>query len=1411
MNVVRSIYSLGLLTSFCLAAWNGSIESLQSQDLNSYGIYNFEVSTPGQLAWLARQIDKLDELPKIEVELKNDIVFGDDPASLSQHLWTPIAKFDGIFNGNGYAIYGLNIATTDSVAGLFGTFNGTMSNLTIANSKLTFITDSTVSFPNYYAGFAAGILSMSLKNEFYNVHSRNNEMLFSDSSQTIKSSVDLGGLVGKITGDIVDGCTNSSAITADIYSKYASVGGLFGEARFDTLKNSSNAGSITTSNTLNPGLVSKDNKIYVGGIAGDGMNVILNSRNSGNIDAEGNRVGGIVGEGFKIWNSQNSGTIVNKAVSTDSKEPALVGGIVGFASYTYECTNKGNVEGDFAGGITGRSYRKTLQCINEGRVSGKTYAGGIAATCNDMVTAAINKGDVEGDYAGGICGKSDAVIATSILYSSKVQGVKQTGAIATFNEEVGQLIGCFFDTTKQPGIPLIAVNNSVAVHHSSRGLPTEEMQGLKFAAKLDEIGIYGNDYFNGYYSNGHYIDHVQWTSTGGYPFYADSLNKPIYKILLDDSLYITETITDSKGLLYELPLAPSKDGRYFEGWFDSTGTRVTKTTVFNQDQTLFARYSKTITDSSLITYASDTLTKPVFGWDSTIEVPKKWMRQDSNLYTVLSTPGELVWYFKQNPHYHRPHYVVLGKDIFLGKDSTSILENDTLMFRFNIKNLEKGFVFDGGGHSIYGLKNELFSGVWENSVLRNLTLANSHLHSKMGAFASQNYGTIQNCVLRSAVVDPASDYISGLVYENREEGIIENSKNYADLTIESGTVDYITGIATFNGGIIRNVVNYGNITSDVGFDIAGITFGNGGIIENAVNKGNISISNGDAKNTYIRIAGIAVLNSETIKNSRNDGEISFKNTNPLNHLEIGGIVGSGYSFDDNNIVDSCVNAGKISVSISNDDYATMYVGGIAGGGDVDGQWTKIRNSVNEGDITLYSDSILVSGDVDLYDGMHFGGIAGQADKVDSCVNKGNITGRNSVGGILGYSVGSVKNVLNLGKVTGESSADSSDYTSVGGVVGICSGEIERAFNEGKVKLTTTKGDLIEPEIKLITNSDEYAESHAGGICGNKEYGVSLKMNVVSNIAPVTNYGYAFKVDTEKKYANRLRETSAGGIIGFGSSAQITNAYNWGEITSNCFAGGIVGDWHAGVYQNVYNTGLVKAPYWDIIEMVPDSIYRYQQKDTSVTVYYDSSRIHWDRDTIPMLRMYYNVEDGLGNVIRVGSYTPLNQMSTEAMQSDDFVEVLNTTNGAAGNSGIWIREGGYPIFNPNPPSSSSAVESSSSVVASSSSEKRASSSSNAQSSSSKNVVSSSSGTVAKSSSSGTARIYPMYRTSVILKVSGRNILIDGRQINSRFALFDMQGRIVQSGKVQSTHTILKVENPGTYLIQIDGDKKLLLVK
>ena len=208
----------------------------------------------------------------------------------------------------------------------------------------------------------------------------------------------------------------------------------------------------------------------------------------------------------------------------------------------------------------------------------------------------------------------------------------------------GQVIGAFYDTTKVPGIQPIAKDSADMINWEMRGMSTKDMQTVEFASKLNDVVKNGTP-FVGHSFDGFYFTPYLWTTNGSYPFFADSDNLPIQKILLDDSLYVKTAYTDSKGHLQDIPLAVSKEGRYFQGWVDSVGTPVTKTTVFTDSQTIFAKYSNTITDSSLVIFNDNPTEKtPVIGWNGEFEEPVLKMHMDSSLYQVISTPGEYAWY-----------------------------------------------------------------------------------------------------------------------------------------------------------------------------------------------------------------------------------------------------------------------------------------------------------------------------------------------------------------------------------------------------------------------------------------------------------------------------------------------------------------------------------------------------------------------------------------------------------------------------------------------------------------------------------------------------------------------------------------------------------------------------------------------
>ena len=1376
MSSLKIYSSICLLAaSSSLAAWSGKAEkpSCNEEAITAYGIYACEISTPEQLAGLAEQLDTLAEVPTITLTLASDLVFGEDSISVSETAWKPIANFNGVFYGNGHTISGLNITSESGSLGLFKSFNGTARDLTIAHSTLNYKSEFSNRYNNFYAGFFAG----SAKADLINIHSVENTLHFEDSSATISRRTRLGGLVGDLTGS-TDSCSNSSEIVAIIDNINAYIGGIVGESKKNS--NSINSGNITVSGST------EMQDVYVGGIAGEDS-LTANSKNSGTILANGNRVGGIVGYGTISEFCENTGSITNTRVIQEW-DTSFVGGIIGTGNAQYSI-NKGSVKGGIAGGLTGNG--SGTQSINEGTVTGSLYAGGIGGDCGSVV-ASINRGSIDGGNVGGLCGRNFSIVGSSISYTEKANGSESTGGIIAIN--YGQVIGAFYDTTKVPGIQPIAKDSADMINWEMRGMSTKDMQTVEFASKLNDVIKNGRPLVGSSFDGFYFITHL-WTTNGSYPFFADSDNLPIQKILLDDSLYVKTAYTDSKGHLQDIPLAVSKEGRYFQGWVDSVGTPVTKTTVFTDSQTIFAKYSNTITDSSLVVFNDNPTEKtPVIGWNGEFEEPVLKMHKDSSLYQVISTPGEYAWYIKnttyrtsgKNPYVDR---AILANNIYLAKDTTKYLTESKLT-----GNLLQNFVFDGAGHSIYGLNGRMFRDVNKGAVLRNVSLVNIFMNPHSGyatnyasAFAYGNSGIIQNSSLRNAFIDSTTAELYAFVVRNEKEGIIENCENYSNFTDGTERMQHVSGITGYNAGTIKNVTNYGDIsfphdrnavvlvnTNPV--SIAGIAITNAGSIEKAINKGNLSsefASERTAEVQAMQIAGIAISGGN-IKNSRNEGNITFNYNKSNLKVLIGGISNGTAT------IDSSVNSGSIKVNIA-DSVAIKHiiqVGGI-------GKEGSVKNSTNEGDITI------IDSTSSWWSQSIFGGIlVGGTFKIDSCVNKGNITGFIHVGGIIGEGGnGSIQNVRNLGKITAYSSPTyltTVPGTHVGGIAG-SSGDknlISYAFNEGAVT--------------AVANEDDTTTSYVGGICGFASNNI---LNVISNTAPVS-------VNGKKSYA--------GGIIGHSKYGNLQNIYNWGEVKSDSKAGGIVGYKYSypNYYENVYNAAPVKAAYVGPIE--PVEYYGARKLiDTTTSIFYDSTFV---RDTADVVSMY----SGLVAI------TPMN---TESMQSDEFVNILNTSNSQKENSGIWTRNGGYPIFNEKPTpvvaSSSSQEESSSSVPASSSSGDQGKSSSSkkvdsssSQAKSSSSAISSSSSkskdkssSSAKSSSSKGKDVVLQHNTdfNFSLEVSGRTILLSNVQEYASYALFDMQGKTVSAGALQKGYMQIAVPRAGTYLIRVGKKLQKVIVE
>ena len=108
------------------------------------------ISTPEELAGLAQMIREGNRLSGVTVNLAADIDLGNLPwTPMGNVLTYPTSAFAGTFDGQGHTVFNLNTSDTGeyACAGLFGSLDGTVKNLTVQNFTVV---------SNHYAGAICG-------------------------------------------------------------------------------------------------------------------------------------------------------------------------------------------------------------------------------------------------------------------------------------------------------------------------------------------------------------------------------------------------------------------------------------------------------------------------------------------------------------------------------------------------------------------------------------------------------------------------------------------------------------------------------------------------------------------------------------------------------------------------------------------------------------------------------------------------------------------------------------------------------------------------------------------------------------------------------------------------------------------------------------------------------------------------------------------------------------------------------------------------------------------------------------------------------------------------------------------------------------------------------------------------------
>lgn len=309
---------------------------------------------------------------------------------LSGTEWSNPGIFNGMFDGQGHTISGINFVGTvencDFYWGLFSMANGTVCNLNLEGRLIATITSTN---DIKYGACAGGLCGRTNLLTVDNVKSR-----------VDLTVIDGGGLSSSFIGGIfgsggIDGEYTTTIMNCDNY------GNVNGMTCGDIVGNVRGLTNIT--NCTNYGNVS--GLRVCGGIVGstNSKGQILKSNNYGNVMAKESKVGGIAGSvSMPILQCFNAGKVHGQT---------NVGGIAGHAGNggIYNCGNVGNVFStrQQVGGITGCLDVNMLveNCFNVGKIQGSTNGGGIAGNCYNgvVIRNCYTNADIE---CGDGCGKA---------------------------------------------------------------------------------------------------------------------------------------------------------------------------------------------------------------------------------------------------------------------------------------------------------------------------------------------------------------------------------------------------------------------------------------------------------------------------------------------------------------------------------------------------------------------------------------------------------------------------------------------------------------------------------------------------------------------------------------------------------------------------------------------------------------------------------------------------------------------------------------------------------------------------------------------------------------------------------------------------------------------------------------------
>ncbi len=779
-------------------------------------------------------------------------------------------------------------------------------------------------------------------------------------------------------------------------------------------------------------------------------------------------------------------------------------------------------------------------------------------------------------------------------------------------------------------------------------------------------------------------------------------------------------------------------------------------------------------------------------WTGSTSEPENTKKINGKVFYVITSAEELAWFAEQVNGGRSMINAVLANDIRFMDDTTKTSSVNWTPIGKDSAAMFDG-IFDGAGKTIYGLysKQDKFAGMFgvtdSNAVVKNVALAKDSIRSSSddayaGGIVAFNNGRIENCTNGGTV--RSTFYSGGIAGYNR--GTITGCTN-------GGTVRstfYSGGIAGYNRGTITGSTNSGAVfssTSSYTYAFSGGIAGyNRGTITGCANSGAVSSSN-SATSSRSNSGGIAGWNDETITDCTNGGAVSAATTTSSSHSKSGGIT----SYNRGTIM-GCTNSGAVSASNSSHTSSFSYFGGIAG-------W-------NAGTITGCMNGGAVSDPYTIVYNSNFGGIASwNAGTISDCKNWGSVRGgglsfRDSSSGKLLNSF-SVANKAGYGVI----------YTNEGTVINcyydsdVLTGKSTVAPNSG---LHTS--DMQSDRFAWVLNTTNGTAAHSG-VWSRDSVGYPVFAD--SNHLPIYKVVFDDSGATTNRYTNYKGRVSfpedpeppegkmfSGWYTTDGVKVKATTVFTKDQTVlavyinaSDIYFSIRFFDSDTTLLDSQYvqygkTPGYAGTPTKASTAQFSYAFKGWHVEPTAATEDFDYYAVY--SETLRSYTVRFLDFDGTelqsgevdyGKLPSYAGTTPTKASSAEyAYMFIGWDPAINTVKGPADYTAVFA----LTLI----PQSSGSVASSSSEARSSSSEEKSSSSSAKQNSSS-------------SSESPDALVLNLPSPAWSVTASGRNFQIHAAPVGKSYALFDLQGKVLARGRVESSEMTLSAPRAGSYIVRV----------